>query len=263
MKSRYLSRAIAQRYFGSREPWLLPETWVGLFTTLPSGPDDGGAELDAAGYARQPVINDDTGWLLFETGGWRRTNAATLYFGPAHALWPAIGFGIWDAAVNGHLLHYGPLDAPLTVYAGQGVCLPPQAIALVAGSSGLGGRQALEYAVGGMWFAPPGRWWVEALIALNVDETRMDQVRPSDLDYATARPYNQTADWPVVADEVSNAAPIVFPPATVDWPNIVGLSFHDVATKSLWWVAPLTATVTVRKGERLEIPAGGIAFRDL
>ncbi len=260
-KSRYLSQEIAKRYFGQRTPWDLPETWVGLFSTLPSSPSDAGVELSATGYARRPIVNDETGWLLPDEGEWRRQNVGALYFGPASVTWSVVGFGIWDGPSGGNLLHYAPLTTPRTIYSGSGLNLPAGSLVLTSNGPGQGSVAALEYAVGGWASNPPGRWWIEALTSLNVSTLNIP--RPVDPTYAAVRFDNTEAAWPIVGDEVVNGLPIVFPEATVDWPDILGVGFFDISTKSFWWAAALTAAVSVRKGERFEIPAETVLFRDL
>lgn len=260
-KSRYLSQEIAKRYFGRRDPWELPETWVGLFAVLPNSPSDAGTEVSGAGYVRRQVINEFEGWLLPDEGDWRRQNAAALYFGPAGATWSVVGFGIWDAPSGGHLLHYAPLATSRTVYSGNGLSLPAGALVLTPSVAGNGGPVGLEYAVGGWASDPPGRWWIEVLTTLTVSAAFTP--RPDDPTYTAARFDNSLANWPIVDGEVVNGAPITFPEASVDWPDVLGVGFFDISTKSLWWIAALTAAVSVRKGERFEIPAGTVLFRDL
>jgi hypothetical protein len=83
--------------------------YVGLFTTIPSGPGDAGTEASGGSYARQAVT------FGAPTNG-VSTNSGAVAFPTATASWSTInGVGLFSALSGGTLLYYGSLTTPKLV----------------------------------------------------------------------------------------------------------------------------------------------------
>lgn len=83
-------------------------SYVGLFVTMPNGDGTGGTEVSDAWYSRK----SHSAWRTDVVGGvaLRRVNTGAVEM-PAHSGSDTVikGWGIWDAATDGNLRHFGPL----------------------------------------------------------------------------------------------------------------------------------------------------------
>jgi hypothetical protein len=89
---------------------LLPNgtnVYIGFFTTLPADDGTGGVEASGSGYAR---VNHAAWINVAEDPITYRVNNGAISFSALTAdLASIIGWGIWDAAVAGNLIAFGPL----------------------------------------------------------------------------------------------------------------------------------------------------------
>lgn len=98
-----------------------PTIYVALSTGDPLDDGAGAAEPSGGSYARLETANVD--WTAAAAGA--ISNADTIEFAPASAAWGTIThFALYDAAVGGHLLAYGPLTSAKAVAAGDAVRFP-------------------------------------------------------------------------------------------------------------------------------------------
>lgn len=80
--------------------------WVGLLSTLPVDAADDGTELDAAGYTRV----EHAAWEDVVVGtDVRRRNVGTIELPELEEGATALGWALYDAAVDGNLLAWGAL----------------------------------------------------------------------------------------------------------------------------------------------------------
>ena len=107
-----------------------PTIYVALSTADP-GDDGAGASEPAGGsYARVQTSNAD--WTGASGGAIGNANA--IEFAQATADWGTIThFALYDTAVGGHLLAYGPLSSAKTVAVGDLVRFPAGALTVTLG----------------------------------------------------------------------------------------------------------------------------------
>jgi hypothetical protein len=99
-----------------------PTIYVALSAGDPGDDGVGAAEPSGGPYARIETANAD--WT--PAAGGAISNADAIEFAPASAAWGTIThFALYDAAVGGHLLAYGPLTVAQAVAAGDTVRFPP------------------------------------------------------------------------------------------------------------------------------------------
>lgn len=119
----YLEKKLLNHSLGAISYTMPEETYVGLFTTLPTD-SVAGVEVVGTGYARQLVT-----WELPTDTGIR--NATHVTFGSAGSSWGlVIGFGVWDTTTTGNLLYYGNINPTADLVAGDTYRLPSGAISL-------------------------------------------------------------------------------------------------------------------------------------
>lgn len=83
------------------------DRWLALFTELPNDGGAGGVEAAGSGYARALVAG---GWTSFSADVQGRRLAAAVEFPVLNnTLDGVVGWGIYDAAVAGNLLAFGPV----------------------------------------------------------------------------------------------------------------------------------------------------------
>lgn len=101
--------------------------WVGLYTT-PVTDDAGGTEVTGGGYARVNLPPGDANWTATQGGttgassgsSGATANAIPITFPAPTADWGTVTyFRIFDAAVGGAGVVFGPLAAPRVVLAGD------------------------------------------------------------------------------------------------------------------------------------------------
>lgn len=99
-----------------------PTIYVALSTADPGDDGVGAAEPSGGSYARIETANAD--WT--PAAGGAIGNADAIEFAPASAAWGTIThFALYDAAVGGHLLAYGPLTIAQAVVDGDTVRFAP------------------------------------------------------------------------------------------------------------------------------------------
>ena len=108
----YLERALLDHVLGGA-PYTPPATiHAGLLTTPPTD-DTPGLEVEAADYARQPVVFGAT--ASAPDGRTIKSNNATVTF-ESTTLWGTIfAVGFYDAATGGNLLAYDDRVTPFTI----------------------------------------------------------------------------------------------------------------------------------------------------
>jgi hypothetical protein len=110
--------AVLDRLFGLAALTPPGTYYVGLMTTAPADDGSGVVEPIGGSYARVGVTNDLTQWPA--ASGGQKSNANDIVFPTASAGWGTVThFGLFDAAVAGNLVAFGPLDAPRTVLNGD------------------------------------------------------------------------------------------------------------------------------------------------
>jgi hypothetical protein len=110
--------AVLDRLFGLAALTPPGTYYVGLMTTAPADDGSGVVEPIGGSYARVAVTNDLTQWPA--ASGGQKSNANDIVFPTASAGWGTVThFGLFDAAVAGNLVAFGPLDAPRTVLNGD------------------------------------------------------------------------------------------------------------------------------------------------
>lgn len=136
--SNYLENKLVDWVFRGQSFTLPSALYVALYTSNPT--DDAGANAvevvssEATGYVRKAVIRSLTTWSGTSTnaGGsassgtdGKTSNALALtYNGAGSVAWgTVVGFGIYDQAIGGNLLVWGPLTTPRTIAA---LSDPPQ-----------------------------------------------------------------------------------------------------------------------------------------
>ncbi len=104
--------------------WAKPASlYLGLMSAVTNGETSTFTELSGGSYAR---VQKTPGATDFNIVGNVATNAGYVTFpNPTGAQGTATHIGIWDASVNGNLLVYSQLNAPVTIAAGG----PPLAFA--------------------------------------------------------------------------------------------------------------------------------------
>jgi len=108
--SNYLEAKLLEHVTGQATYQPPGSIWMGLFTDMPT--DTGGPEVSSNGYARQEVH-----WKPVTNS--RVINNQLIKFPAATAPWGTIrGFGLFDAAVGGHMLFHGVTSQPVEVNTG-------------------------------------------------------------------------------------------------------------------------------------------------
>jgi len=115
-KSDYLENKILG-YIYTGAAFTAPGTvYLALFTAAPSD-TGGGTEVSGGSYAR---LSKATTTSFFTLSGNLITNAAVFAWPDATASWGTVtAVGIFDAATNGNLLHWGDLTANKTIASGD------------------------------------------------------------------------------------------------------------------------------------------------
>ena len=105
--------------------------YIALFTSQTSD-SGGGTEVDAPGYGRVAVPNNDANWPVAVNG--QKTNGLTITFPEAGASWGTVThYAIMDAAEAGNFIHHGPLP-PRAVAVGESPTFHPGTIVILVGS---------------------------------------------------------------------------------------------------------------------------------
>lgn len=116
-------RAIADSQFGGGATSWAPATWyLGLSTTQPNDDGTGFTEPVGLGYARVAITNNATNFPAATTvaGDTQKTNGTKFTFpNPTGAWGAAAHYGFFLTATGGTPQYSNPLDAPITIRAGN------------------------------------------------------------------------------------------------------------------------------------------------
>lgn len=116
-KTDYLRQAIANHTLRG-VTFTAPSAWyIALFNVTPTSAG-GGTEVATGAYTRQAVTFGVP--TLGET-----SNTGTINFTTPSLDWGDVpGVAVFDAATAGHMLYFGVLGTPKTVYAGDAIYFP-------------------------------------------------------------------------------------------------------------------------------------------
>lgn len=124
--SAYLANKLAETYAGT--PYVWPTTvYLALFTVQPSG-GTGGTEASYTGYARVALAFNTTNFTVAENN---IKNALQVNF-PTNtgAAQTVVGYGLFDAATAGNLLHDNTATSSQTVNNGVAPYVPASGLSI-------------------------------------------------------------------------------------------------------------------------------------
>jgi hypothetical protein len=120
--SNYAANKIIDHANG-RTSWTLPGCYLGLFTTLPTGPSNAGTEASGGSYARLAIGTGGASLYGAAASGVATNTSQINITAPAGTM---VGAGMWDAITTGNLLAFWnlqqqALNESVTLSSGHGV----------------------------------------------------------------------------------------------------------------------------------------------
>lgn len=119
----YLEDALLAWYRGDTFPAVPTSLYLALFTTPPvNGTDAAAVEVSGTAYVRLAVTPNHSNFAAPSGAApASSSNSGNLVFATPGASWGTVsGWGLYDAAAAGHLLHYGTF-APTAIGSGDTV----------------------------------------------------------------------------------------------------------------------------------------------
>lgn len=114
-----------------QSPSIPSALYLALFTTNP-GESASGSEVSGGAYQRQAITFGAPTPEISPATGSKAANTNQIQTAPATAAWGNVGYiVIYDAAVGGNALYYGPISTPKTVGIGDRVTFDVGAITIL------------------------------------------------------------------------------------------------------------------------------------
>lgn len=231
--STYLQAARLSWFKGTAHPASPADTYVALYTTMPTQAGTGGVEVSGTGYARVAIAQ--AGWgAITGTGPWQiATNAATN-FGNAGSAWGTVlGFGIYDA-LAGNLLYIDTFATPVVISNGQPVAFASGVITITesGAQSAYLADARLSWYKGTTYPAAPADVYV-ALYTTMPTPANTGGVEVSGTGYAR-QAIAAAGGWSALTGtdptEITNAAIVNYGSAGSAWGTVLGFGFLDALT---------------------------------
>lgn len=236
--------------------------YLALFTTVPTADDGSGAVEPTIGvyaYARVVLANNGTTWAAgtLAVPSVKACNIAATFAAATTASWGNVkGWGIYDAASGGNLLHYGTFSSAFTVAVGEVVEVPVGSLNFsFSFLSKYFSKYMADLTFGDRAVAagltPPATLRIKAYTTTLSDVGAGTEVTGGSYTYIDVT--NDATSWTINSQTVTNDNTLSFPKATADWGTIY--AFGVWSGSNLICNINLSSPVVVSSGNTLRIAA--------
>jgi hypothetical protein len=130
-----LANKLLDHALGGSDYTRLATVYPGLFTTMPGADGTGFVEASGGGYGRLTVTNNSTNFPAAASGQ-KKNGTAWTWSAFSAALGAILGVGLFDAATEGNLIAWAPLNSSVYVASGQGFEAPANGLVFNLKSQG-------------------------------------------------------------------------------------------------------------------------------